>query len=112
MSAWMKRNVSPSRRWPMFCSDPVSKLSTQITRCPRSINASHRCDPRKPAPPVTKEVGMRASLEPVSGDDGQAARLDRQRGRREVADVVAVDLDRQRPVVQRLDQRAVEPGEA
>ena len=41
---------------------PVSRLSTQMTRWPRSSSASHRCDPRKPAPPVTRDVGMARSL--------------------------------------------------
>src|SRR5438270_11872987 len=40
----------------MLCSEPVSRLSTQITRFPRASSSSHRCDPRKPAPPVTRQV--------------------------------------------------------
>src|SRR3954465_719429 len=43
----------------MFASEPVSKLSTQMTRWPRLRSSSHRCEPRKPAPPVTRHVGMR-----------------------------------------------------
>ncbi len=46
----------------MFASDPVSKLSTQITRCPRASSSSHRCEPRKPAPPVTRHVAIARSL--------------------------------------------------
>src|SRR3954451_17818151 len=42
----------------MFCSEPVSKLSTHTTRWPRAISASHRCEPRKPAPPVTRQVAI------------------------------------------------------
>ena len=42
----------------MFASDPVSRLSTQITRWSRASSASHRCDPRNPAPPVTTVVGI------------------------------------------------------
>src|SRR3954447_20051867 len=61
MSAWKKRNSSMRRCW-MFFSDPVSKLSTQMTRWPRSSRWSQRFDPRKPAPPVTSEVGMRVRL--------------------------------------------------
>ncbi len=45
----------------MFSSDPVSRLSTQITRLPRSSSSSHRCDPRNPAPPVTTQVLIAAS---------------------------------------------------
>ena len=40
----------------MLASEPVSKLSTQITRCPRASSSSQRCEPRKPAPPVTRQV--------------------------------------------------------
>src|SRR3954466_12188632 len=42
----------------MFAREPVSKLSTQMTRWPRLRSSSHRCEPRKPAPPVTRHVGM------------------------------------------------------
>src|SRR4051812_50115571 len=41
----------------MLRSDPVTRLSTQVTRWPRARRASQRCDPRNPAPPVTTEVG-------------------------------------------------------
>src|SRR3954471_4882191 len=61
MSAWTNENES-SRRWAMFFSDPVSKLSTQMTRWPRSSRWSQRLEPRKPAPPVTSDVGMRVSV--------------------------------------------------
>src|SRR3982751_5750779 len=42
--------------WAMFSSDPVSRLSRQITRCPSPSSRSQRWDPRKPAPPVTTQV--------------------------------------------------------
>src|SRR5947208_11273624 len=42
----------------MFASEPVSRLSAQMTRWPRRRSSSHRCEPRKPAPPVTRQVGM------------------------------------------------------
>src|SRR5947209_4941288 len=42
----------------MLASVPVSRLSTQITRWPRRSSSSHRWEPRKPAPPVTREEGM------------------------------------------------------
>src|SRR5947199_8251704 len=42
----------------MLASVPVSRLSTQMTRWPRRRSSSHRCDPRNPAPPVTRLVGM------------------------------------------------------
>ena len=34
--------------------EPVNKLSKQITLCPNLRRALQRCDPIKPAPPVTK----------------------------------------------------------
>ena len=48
-----------SRMCSMLASEPVSRLSTQMTRCPRRSSSSHRCDPRNPAPPVTRQVAMR-----------------------------------------------------
>src|SRR6185295_15071643 len=42
----------------MLFSDPVSRLSTQMTRWPRRRSSSHRWDPKNPAPPVTRQVGM------------------------------------------------------
>src|SRR4051812_1070115 len=53
---------SGPRMCSMFASEPVSRLSTQITRCPRASSSSHRCDPRKPAPPVTTQVAMPGTL--------------------------------------------------
>src|SRR5919112_1741013 len=53
---------SGTRMCSMLRSEPVSKLSTQITRWPRRSSSSQRWDPRKPAPPVTSDVGMAASL--------------------------------------------------
>src|SRR3954463_11956672 len=58
MSAWRWTN-SGIRRWAMFASEPVSRLSTQMTRLPRRNSSSQRCEPRKPAPPVTRQVDMR-----------------------------------------------------
>src|SRR5688572_6293197 len=46
----------------MFFSEPVSRLSTQTTRLPRSSRYSQRWEPRKPAPPVTRQVGIRWSV--------------------------------------------------
>ena len=45
----------------MLASEPVSRLSTQIARCPLASSAWQRCEPRKPAPPVTTEVGIAVS---------------------------------------------------
>src|SRR5688572_17730528 len=38
----------------MFERAPVKKLSRQTTSSPLVIKRSHRCEPRKPAPPVTR----------------------------------------------------------
>ncbi len=54
----------------MFSSEPVSRLSTQRTRWPSRTRRSQRCDPRKPAPPVTTEVGI-----PRDGTPGLGTRL-------------------------------------
>src|SRR5450432_4104345 len=70
MSTPRQRKRSGSRMCSMFASEPVSKLSTQITRLPRAISSSQRWDPRKPAPPVTMQVDIAwripvsAALEP------------------------------------------------
>src|ERR687895_431794 len=70
MSACTCRN-SGTRMCSMLASEPVSKLSTQITRWPRRSNSSHRCDPRKPAPPVTRQVAMtRRRITPLAGAGG------------------------------------------
>src|SRR3954471_7141491 len=60
----------------MFEVLPVMKLSIAMTRCPSASRRSVRCDPRKPAPPVTTEMGwegervnMRADYLPAGRDD-------------------------------------------
>src|SRR5205807_4390879 len=50
---WRNWNYSFRRRWTMFSDAPVTKLSTQTSFQPSANKRSHRCDPRKPAPPVT-----------------------------------------------------------
>src|SRR4051812_29021701 len=57
MSLCRNKN-SGTRMCAMFLRDPVSRLSTQMTRWPRRRSSSHRCDPRNPAPPVTRQVAM------------------------------------------------------
>jgi len=41
-------------KWATLSFEPVKKLSRQITWSPRSTRNVHRCDPTKPAPPVTR----------------------------------------------------------
>src|SRR5688500_3147144 len=62
MSSISKRKSTPFFRCLMFSSEPVSRLSTQITWWPRASRKSHRFEPRKPAPPVTSEVGIACRL--------------------------------------------------
>src|SRR5690242_655413 len=59
VTSWFMKSKPASRMCAMFSSDPVSRLSTQITRCPSARRRSQRCDPRNPAPPVTTDVGIR-----------------------------------------------------
>src|ERR671924_261194 len=88
MSACMCTN-SGTRMWAMLARDPVSKLSTQITRWPRCSSSSHRCDPRNPAPPVTRQVAMsRAAYRPLPGPRG----LERLLADVELDEVVALGL--------------------
>ena len=44
----------------------------QITRCPLPSRCSQRCEPRKPAPPVTTQVRHRAPM--LSGPGAAEAR--------------------------------------
>src|ERR1700730_5263814 len=41
-------------RCAMFDLLPVKKLSTQRTSCPIAMRRSHGCEPKNPAPPVTR----------------------------------------------------------
>src|SRR5215469_6706172 len=43
--------------WPIFAVLPVIRLSMAITRWPSASKRSVRCDPKKPAAPVTTETG-------------------------------------------------------
>ena len=54
--SWFTNTKSAPSMCSMFFSEPVSRLSTQITRRPCSRRYSHRCEPRNPAPPVTTVV--------------------------------------------------------
>src|SRR5829696_7805244 len=40
----------------MFCKRPVERLSSPRTRLPRTRSESTRCEPMKPAAPVTSQV--------------------------------------------------------
>src|ERR1700735_3887928 len=43
-----------SSKWRILLRVLEKKLSTQRTSCPLLRSRSHRCDPRNPAPPVTR----------------------------------------------------------
>ena len=50
----MSSKFDRSSKWATFVFWLVKKLSRQITSCDCSTSRSQRCEPRKPAPPVTK----------------------------------------------------------
>src|SRR5215469_7974016 len=51
-SARVKRKCGFDTRWLTFESAPVTRLSRQRTFHPFASSRSHKCEPRKPAPPV------------------------------------------------------------
>ena len=54
LTSWrMKLNARLVMSSAMLASFPVTRLSMQTTSSPRSSKARHRCEPRKPAPPLT-----------------------------------------------------------
>src|SRR5262245_22074432 len=58
----------------MLSTAPVMRLSIATTSSPRSSNASQRCEPRKPAPPVTTALAMvSAGYEPRPRSPGVAS---------------------------------------
>jgi len=48
----------PTGRWERFSILPEDRLSSTRTRCPSDTSRVTRCDPMKPAPPVTSMVAM------------------------------------------------------
>src|SRR5262245_30631131 len=78
---------SRSRRWAMFAIAPVRRLSMPTTESPRSSSVSQRCEPMKPAAPVTT---MRCGI-----SDGGAA-LEQAANQREPHDL---DVERHGPVL-------------
>src|SRR5262245_786767 len=107
-------------------SDPVERSSSTRTKCPRATNAAARCEPMKPAPPVTRQrtialgkagdyseprsppparhgLGTRTCLVPEPGDEALEAFLDADRGRvpqhrPRAADVGVSDVHVARPL--------------
>src|SRR5262245_42401879 len=57
-SCWMNLKSGLPPRWAMLSTEPVTKLSMAMTLWPRASSRSTRWEPRKPAPPVTTEVGL------------------------------------------------------
>src|SRR4051794_36169222 len=71
-----RKTKSGDRMCSMFRSDPVSRLSTQMTRWPRRRSSSHRCEPKNPAPPVTRQVDMsRLDYGSRAGDFAESGRF-------------------------------------
>lgn len=70
----MGSKLSWSIRWETFLWRSVENLPRQLTRAPSAMRRSQRCDPRKPAPPVTRQVRSSAasSLGDVSPADTSA----------------------------------------
>src|SRR4051812_35098567 len=94
MSRCSCRN-SGRRMCSMLARDPVSKLSTQITRWPRVSSSSHRCDPRNPAPPVMRQVVIaRAGYRALA----RASCLEGLLADRDLDEVVAAVLPRGEPL--------------
>src|SRR5207248_1142377 len=61
-SCWMNLKSGFPPKWAILSTEPVTKLSMPMTLCPRASNKSVKCDPRKPAAPVTTEVGCAGAL--------------------------------------------------
>src|SRR5262245_20032075 len=49
-------NVTLSAKPATFSRRPLDRLSYTITSCPSPTSRSERCDPMKPAPPVTSTL--------------------------------------------------------
>src|SRR5919112_268501 len=64
---------SRSRRWATLPMSPVSRLSMATTEWPRSSRVSQRCEPMKPAAPVTTVLGIVGSIRALEqpADDRQ-----------------------------------------
>src|SRR6266446_1765474 len=60
-SCWMNLKFGLPPRCEMLSTVPVTKLSMPMTLWPRARRRSVRCEPRKPAAPVTTEVGREGS---------------------------------------------------
>src|SRR6267142_1050012 len=54
MDSMTLSNDSTCRRCAMLRREPVDRSSMMVTRSPRAISASARCDPMNPAPPVIR----------------------------------------------------------
>src|SRR5690349_4041280 len=66
-------NPGAPKRCSMLCTVPVTRLSSTTTWSPRASSASHRCDPMKPAPPVTTTRRISAPSVPADSGVGEAA---------------------------------------
>src|SRR2546423_7056462 len=55
-SCWISVNRGLARRCATFAADPVTRLSSATTSCPRSRSRSQRWAPMNPAPPDTTDL--------------------------------------------------------
>src|SRR6185437_4146786 len=73
MSCCRKENLDSRLRCSRLRKLPVSRLSTPSTVCPSASRASQRCEPRKPAAPVTitrKDLGCSVGIQEVQKQVG------------------------------------------
>src|SRR5262245_46099639 len=82
---------SSERRWAMLPMSPVIRLSMPMTESPRASSVSQRCDPMKPAAPVTtiRDISVVSGALEETADEGQPHDLQIER-HRPVLDVVEV----------------------
>src|SRR5688572_12375401 len=92
VTLWRMNAKSRSRRCATLAMSPVSRLSIPTTEWPRASRVSHRCEPMKPAAPVTTVRGMCWS--PGGSERGDAP-LEQDPHQRQPDDL---EVERHRPV--------------
>src|SRR6266542_1389463 len=66
MSPCRKRNWGEADTFARLAREPFRRLSRTTTEKPRSMSTSTRCEPMKPAPPVTRMVWPVRFIAPTS----------------------------------------------
>src|SRR5882672_1083525 len=93
VTSWRTSTKSRPERCAMFETSPVIRLSIPTTEWPLSSRYSERCEPRKPAAPVTRVRGWLVGMflaETSEERQDQDLHVEQQRP---VLDVVQVVLD-------------------